>query len=408
MALTRNPDVLLISRCPPYPTYLGDRLIPYHLAQQLAQRGYQIDLLAFYQQPEDLADVPYYERFFHDVTLLREPLRSPASLLARAFIPARRFPTRQNQSWSPEMWDAIRQKLQQRRVYQLIHLFGGVHVYEFRDLLGNYPTVITPYESYVLYLERLLEQTRNPRRRLLLRAQLAMARRYESWMYEGYGRVVVVSDKDAHTLRDLSPGLPVAVIPNGVNLDHWKPTDYEAEDPVLLFTGNFDYLPNADAARLLIRQIFPQVQQAVPEAELWIVGHNPPRDLCAAQGNGVHVTGRVPDLRPYFERAMLFTSPLRLGAGIKNKILEAMAMRTAVVATPLSCDGIEVTHGENVFLARRADEFIKAILRLIQDAPLRRQIARGGCALVERQYTWRRVADLYEALFEQVAREHRR
>lgn len=401
------PELLLVSRCPPYPLHLGDRLIPYHLSDHLHRRGYQMDLLAFYQQPEDLADVPLYEEHFQDVSLIRETPRNTLSLLTRALLPGRRFPKRQQQSWSPEMWRAIQHRLDQRRVYDVVHLFGGIHVYEFRDLLKHYPTIIAPYESYSLYLLRALEAAHSARDRLLPRLQLTMARRYESWMFEGYQRVVVVSDQDAQLLSQLKPGLPLTVIPNGVDEDHFVPTGFEPDTPGILFTGNYEYAPNVDAAMRLATQIFPQIKQAVPTARLMLVGHNPPSRLLALQSSDIYVPGRVPDLRPYFESAMLYLSPLRLGAGIKNKILEAMAMQTAVVATPLSCDGINVTNGENVILAKRGEDLAAATIRLLQDTALRHRIAANGRALIEAQYTWRRVVDAYEQLYEAVISEHR-
>ncbi len=398
-------DVLLISRCPPYPLYLGDRLIPYHLARQLSQRGYRIDLLAFYQQPEDLADIPYYERYFRHIQLIPEPARSPASLLSRALLRGRRFPTRRAQSWSPEMWAAIEERLHQRRM-DVVHFFGGIHVYEFRDLAAAYPSIIAPYESYTLFLERALARSKTRRERLLTRLRLVMARHYESWMFDGFRRTVVVSGRDAARLRQISPELPVIVIPNGVDLDKFAPTGYEPETPTLIFTGNFDYIPNQDAALRLAREIFPMVRRAVPEAELLLVGNNPPEALRGLRQSGVQVAGSVPDLRPYLEQASLYVCPLRLGAGIKNKVLEAMAMQKAVVATPLSCDGISVTHGRDVILAERNEELARATIRLLRNPELRQQIAANGRRLVEADYTWRGVADAYEKLYAQVIDEH--
>lgn len=403
---TRSPDILLISRCPPWPLHQGDRLIPYNLARQLSRRGFHIDLLAFYQEPQDQADVPYYERYFENVMLIEEPVRPPLSLLMRALSDRRRFPLRKSQSWSPAMWNLIEERLHFKRGYDVVHLFGGVHVYEFRELLRRYPTIIAPYESYSLYLERVLEQESGAWKRLFTRLQLAMARRYESWMFDGYRRTVVVSDKDAEVLRQLSPNLPVEVIPNGVDLDHWVPTGHEPDLPTLIFTGNYDYWPNLDAARLLVRQIYPAVKHIVPEAELLIVGPNPPPELRNLKLPGLRVTGHVPDLRPYFEDAMIYVSPLRIGAGIKNKILQAMAMQTPVVATPLSCDGIHVANGQDVILAHRTEDIVKAVVRLLKDPEQRRQLAVNGRRLVEQQYTWRTVSDAYVRLYDTVIREH--
>ncbi|MEL7673264.1 MAG: glycosyltransferase [Chloroflexota bacterium] len=397
-------DLLLISRCPPFPLYHGDRLIPFHIARELSARRHRIDLLAFYDNPADLAEIPRYEQHFRSVTLIREPRRSLWSYWLRAALPGRRFPRRAGASWSPEMWRAIQAKLGQH-TYDAVHLFGGVQVYEYHPLAAPLPNVIVPYESYSLWLERAVREARSPLARAAAQAQRGMARRYESFMFDRFDRVVVLTDRDAEALKALNPATPTVTIPNGVDIDFFTPTGYEPDEPALLFTGNFDYPPNLDAALRLVRDIFPRVKQAVPAARLTLVGGNPPPALRAYARDDIEITGRVPDLRPYFECALVYVSPLRLGAGIKNKVLETLAMQTPVVATPLSCDGIPVEHGEHVLLATHDDEFVAQIVALLQDPALRARLAQNGRRLVEDQFTWQRVADLYEELYLRVIRE---
>jgi glycosyltransferase involved in cell wall biosynthesis len=398
-------DVLLISRCPPFPIHFGDRLIPYHLARELSARRHLIDLVAFYQQPEDIADVPRYQRFFRNVELLPEPQRTNRDYLRRIRKKDERFPASAEQSWSPEMWNTIVRMLQDH-AYDVVHLFGGVHVYEYLPLVRTLPNVIVPYESYSLWLERAVDEAPHVIDRWSRRLQLRMARNFESWMFEDYDRTVLLTDRDAHALRNLNPHTPTVVIPNGVDVDFFTSTGYEPDDPAFLFVGNYDYPPNVDAALHLAQDIFPRIKAQVPRAHLFLVGGQPPRELVACASDSVEVTGRVPDIRPYFESSLIFISPLRLGAGIKNKVLEAMAMEMPVVATPLSCDGIPVTHGRDVLLGETDDELIDHVIRLLRDSNLRQTLRRNGRRLIEAHFTWQRVADQYESLYQQVIREH--
>jgi glycosyltransferase involved in cell wall biosynthesis len=400
-------SVLLIARCPPFPLHMGDRLIPYYLVRALAAQGVHVDLLAYTQTAEDLDDLPFYAHLFRRVGLLPEPPRSRASLLARALLPGRRFPTDGVESWSPAMWDAIRVALADN-VYDVVHLFGGVHVYEFRALVRDLPNLITPYESYSLLLERTLAGAQTLRARLLAWSQLVMARRYEAWMFRGYDRTVVVSDRDAETLRALAPGLPVAVIPNGVDLAALRPTGRKADHPTLIFTGNYDYGPNLDAALTLIQAIFPVVKTAVPEARLVIAGNAPPPELQALAGNGVTITGRVPDLAPLLDVAHVYVCPLRIGAGIKNKVLAAMAMGTPVVGTPLSFDGIDVADGSDVIMADDPAALSQAVIALLGDAPRRASLAENARRRIEAHYTWDAVASAYATLYRTVIEDHDR
>jgi glycosyltransferase involved in cell wall biosynthesis len=220
-------------------------------------------------------------------------------------------------------------------------------------------------------------------------------------MFAPYDRTVVVSPQDRDMLRTLNPKLRVEVIPNGVDLIEFRARPTARTESMLLFVGNYEYAPNVDAALRLATEILPRVRVRVPEARLWLVGNAPPPEIQALASDTVTVTGRVPDVRPYLARATAFVSPLRLGAGIKNKVLEALAMGCPLVATPLSIDGIAVTDGHDTLIAD-GDALVDATVRVMQDADLRQKLSANARALIEAQYSWMRVGQMYEALYEQV------
>ncbi|NDJ60839.1 MAG: glycosyltransferase [Chloroflexi bacterium] len=393
--------VLLIARCPPYPLHLGDRLIVYHLGRELARLGHVIDLLAFSDDPAaDWAARDHYADFFDHIELIAEPPRSVASYLRRLIVPGSRWPRAESAAWSPEMWRAIRARLESGG-YDVAHLFGGVQVYEYRYALGDLPTIITPYESYSLYLRRALAAERRPADAL----RWLMAQAYERWMFTPYRRVIVVSDRDRAALHGLNLALPLTVIPNGVDLERFQPPDPAAqarESAVLLFTGNYSYAPNRDAALYLAESILPRVRAQIPAARLWLVGSDPPPELLALHGDHIAVTGYVPDVRPYVQRATVFVSALRFGAGIKNKVLEALALGCPVAATPLSVDGIAVTDGHDALIAD-GDALVGAVLRLLSDADLRARLAVNGRRLIAARYSWGQVAAQYTQIYAEIS-----
>lgn len=412
--INHRVNILLISRCPPYPLHLGDRLIVYHLARQLTRRGHTIDLIAFSDHFEDIADRLNYADLFRNITIIADPPRTSFDYALRLLLPNARFPRRADQAWSPAMWDAIQQHLDANR-YDIAHFFGGIQVYEYARAVAPLPAIITPYESYSLYLRRALQQANAvgahggaPLQKQLdalkSRLQLRVARSFESWMFAPYRRVIVVSERDRDELHSLNPALPVEIIPNGVDLEYFQPTNPPRQPHALLFTGNYEYAPNVDAALRLARDIFPRVQAQTPDAKLWIVGNAPPPELQALASDAIIVTGRVPDMRTYLETAALFVCPLRLGAGIKNKVLEALALGCPVVATPLSADGIAARDGHEIVLAESDEQFAAAVLRLFDDAPLRDRLAANGRALIESRYSWAQVAERYEAIYGETAR----
>jgi glycosyltransferase involved in cell wall biosynthesis len=134
------------------------------------------------------------------------------------------------------------------------------------------------------------------------------------------------------------------------------------------------------------------------------VGPNPPPSAAPAASD-VEVTGWVPDIRPYLRRTACFVAPLTSGTGIRNKILEAMAMAIPVAATPRGCEGIRVEDGENVLLGRTPGELAVAAIRLLRDQGLRKRIGEAGRRLVLHEHTWEQAADRYEALYGAVISE---
>lgn len=229
------------------------------------------------------------------------------------------------------------------------------------------------------------------------------ARAYERFMFTPYRRTVVVSEADRDELRGINPSLNIDVIPNGVDLRYFTPDNRETREPyTLLFTGNYEYAPNVDAALRLAREVLPAVQARIPEARLWLVGNAPPPELLALANDSITVTGRVPDVRPYLARASVFVSALCFGAGIKNKVLEALAMGCPVIATPLSIDGIEARDGQEVVIAG-LDALPETVIRLLNDALLRQMLSANGRALIESRYSWARVAEMYERLYQAVS-----
>jgi glycosyltransferase involved in cell wall biosynthesis len=167
--------------------------------------------------------------------------------------------------------------------------------------------------------------------------------------------------------------------------------------------------PNIAAARWFATDVLPRLRSRCPDAHFTIVGRDPdPSVLALASAPGVTVTGRVDDVRPYLARAAVVVAPLVSGSGIKNKVLEALAMGRPVVATPLAVEGLVATAGEDLVVASGADGVADAVADLLADEPRADAIAAAGRRLVERRYSWRAAADRYAALYAELAASRRR
>ncbi|MBE2193438.1 MAG: glycosyltransferase [Anaerolinea sp.] len=386
--------LLLISRCPPHPVHLGDRLIIHHLSREFAQRGHTLDLLAFYDRPTDPDEVTVYRDRFREVLLIPAAQRGGLSYLRRLLLPGALFPTQAQAAWSAQMWRSIEARLPQ---VDRVMCFGGIQVYEYQTLVKRKPNLIVPYESYSLFLKRALGQEVSLQGRIRVGLMMTLARAYERRMFRGFDRVSVLTDVDAAALRNLEPSLPLTVIPNGIDLRDFPPTRFEIPKttPQLIFVGNYEYAPNADAALFLAHEIFPLVQAQIPHVQLLLVGNAPPDSLQALNRPGLIVTGRVPEVYPLLADASVFVCPLRYGAGIKNKVLEGMAAGLPLVVTPLSADGIGLIEGVHAHFGTDAPQLAKGVIALLRSPEQARRMGQDNRALIEAKFTWGAVADQY-------------
>jgi glycosyltransferase involved in cell wall biosynthesis len=240
-----------------------------------------------------------------------------------------------------------------------------------------------------------------PARRWLLGLERQQTLRIEQEMVRRARSSVFVSARD----RDaVCPGADVAttIVPNGVDVDFWRRKSHERGCNTIVFTGAMDYRPNTDAALHLVEDVLPIVRRSVPEARLLVVGRDPTARLRAAgRGAGVEVTGFVDDVRTHLEQATVFAAPLRFGAGIQNKVLEAMAMEVPVVATRLAADGLRTVDGAVPPIEIEDDpmKFAELLVRRLRDPDL----TPDGEArrYVESRFVWSKSG----ALLSQVLRE---
>ena len=217
------------------------------------------------------------------------------------------------------------------------------------------------------------------------------AYRFEKIHFSGIKNMILISEVDARTVKNHCPQSKVMTITNGVDTCYFQQDVSVNRVPrSLLFTGVMNYSPNNDAMVYFIKQIFPLILKKKDDIRLMIAGPNPSPELVALSQGHPHVEllGYVDDIRIAFNKAEICISPLLSGAGVKNKVLEAWAMSKPIVATSLSCAGLEAQDGNNILLADTPADFADAVSRLLSDTDLRDQILKNGRKNVEENYSW--------------------
>lgn len=219
-----------------------------------------------------------------------------------------------------------------------------------------------------------------------------------------YDRVVLMTEPDRKAMARLSPRAAARAVPTGVDLDFFRRAAPPRPGTRIVFLGHYPHFPNEDAAVHFLRDILPRVRRQAPDAEFVAAGSDPTEALRreASRLSGVTVTGTLPDVRPVLSDATVFVAPVRLGHGIKGKILEAFAMGVPVVASPRAAAGLDAVPGRDLLVAAGAADFASAVTRLLGSESLRRELAENGRRAAERSYDWKtlsaRLGDLYDEL----------
>jgi len=290
---------------------------------------------------------------------------------------------------SPRLRNLVRARVEANEV-DLIHAEHLKSLSMVQPVLGTVPAVFDAVDCLSMLESRRRRVARNPFVKVFSWVESKKLARWEERAVRGFNRVLISSavDREAYPIsRDLRKRIDV--IPNGVDLKHFRFRQVEAKKNLLVFCAKLDYFPNEDAALYFARSVWPLLTARRPELQLQIVGSRPPRSVRRLDGrNNIRVIPSVPDIKPFLGRASVALCPIRIRAGIQNKILEAMALGVPVVATPVCCAGLQLEPGKHLLVADGPEAFASAIELLLDNATLRAKVIEAGTTCVEHQHNW--------------------
>lgn len=392
--------ILILSTWFPYPLNQGSTIRAYHLIRALAEQ-HATALVSFEHQPLQPAWLVHMREMCERVDVVRRrPFARSRAKSALGWLSPR--PSAVVGAYSAEMAARVQQVAAEWQP----------------DLVFALTFVTAPYALQVPGVRRvvdvdnltgqMLAEAYQAARHPLERARRYLAfrkfQRYESELFRQFDLCLVVSERDRATIGQTMPLRPeqVGLVPNGVDLDHYRPVTARREPGALVYSGALTYDANYDAVQHFLAQIFPRIRTAAPEATLTVTGSTAGVDVAGlGAGPGVRFTGYVDDIRSVVGQSAACVVPLRRGAGTRLKILEAMALGTPVVSTTKGAEGLAVVPGEHLLIGDTPEAFAAQTAALLRAPEVGARLSQQALERVRERYGWDRIRANFEC---QVAR----
>lgn len=378
------------------------RTRPYNLIRHLTARGNRVTVLTVWANEQERADLAQLRQICDEVHAVPMPLWH--SLLKSALaLPNPKNPLQSVYSWKPELVAHLNGN-SPYDVVHVEHLRGsryGLHLRAHTHL----PVVWDSVDCITHLFRQAASQSKSIKGRFRSWLDLDRTAWYEGWLLDKFNHVLVTSPVDREALLSLkhqgSLPAPISVLGNGVDVDHFSPDPTVQREPAtLVISGKMSYHANVTMTLHLVREIMPYVWQQRPEAKLLVVGKDPTREIQAlAENPNIIVTGTVDSLPPYLQKATVAVAPITYGAGIQNKILEAMGCGTPVVTTPQAVAALCIEPGRDILVADSPESYAQAILDVLDNPELQETLSRNGRLYVEQYHHWPNVAARLEAIY---------
>lgn len=388
------------------PVDTGGKIRSYNLLRFLA-KNHEVTLLSYYGGRRDAE---------YEAALAKEIPRSQtiytagpdSSAIRQALDYLRRLPMRAPYAVSKFTHPAVRTTVAD-------WLSSGrfdVAVCDFLSASLNFPTqlpipcVLFQHNVESALWQRMAAVESNPVKKVAFAVESAKMTGYEHATLGRFHHIIAVSEHDRRQMLQMNPACQITVVPTGVDTQKFNIAPASSTHPPrIVFTGSMDWEPNIDAVDYFCSEIWPAIRREFPEAIFQIVGRNPFPKVQRLASESVQVTGTVPSVTEYLEKASVVIVPLRIGGGTRLKIFEAMAMGKALVSTSIGAEGLEVESGRDLLLADNASSFADAVLLLLRDAAIRRRIEQAAVQLAA-QYDWSRVVTQFAEVLSKLTSEN--
>ncbi len=376
----------------PYPLHSGADIVIFNTIKYLSLRGHKITLLSI---TDSVSSYDELKRWCEVHTFLKNTNNSIWRAILNLFS---KTPYTISRYQTPRLGSEI-EKIIEREKIDIVHI-EHLHMAYYRDFIKEeLPVFLRMHNVETTIMERFYRQQKNPIIKIYGFIQWRKVYRYESQVVEKFNRCITITDIDKERIESMNSKSACVSIPSGVDISYFHPINCEKEPDSIIFIGALDWFPNIDGIYWFCKKVFPLIKAEVSSVRLYIVGRNPPARIKKLENENLVVHGSVKDIREHLAKSSVTIVPLRIGGGMRIKILEALAMGIPVVSTSIGCEGIDITNGREVLIADAERVFARNILSLLQDEKLARILGENGLKLVKSRYIWEEIAEKFEGVY---------
>lgn len=393
--------ILMLTPYLPFPDSSGGQIRSYNLIKDLSKK-HDITLFSLIKDDSEKRFISELEKYCKEVKVFKRS-KSPWTLrniLLTGFGP---YPFLVIRNLSAKEKSAVNEEINKSH-YDLIHA-------ETFYVMPHIPKTKIPIllvEQTIEYLvyKHYVENLKNIFLRMLLSIDVFKLRFWETNFWKKADGVVAVSEADKNEMLYLAPNLSVDLVPNGVNLNFFKvKKSWNETEPKILFVANFKWLQNAEAAELLLNEVFPIVQKKNPKAKILIVGQYIPENIISKSSNSVIVRNLIEadqeGIRQAYYESSVFVSPLRGPGGTRLKHFGAMATKLPLITTTVGAEGLGAVDGKNIIVRDTPQSIAEATLKILSDNKFAEKIATNARKLVEEKYSWFMMSEYLDKIYEE-------
>lgn len=383
--------LVLLSRVP-WPLEKGDKLRAYHQLRELSVR-HDLVLFAIAHHPPHPEALTQLKKFCRSVHIVRTNWLTTGFNMLRAWLLNR--PAQSGYFFSHRAASKLKS----------IYLSEKPdHTYCQLARMAEYAKAI-PGSKTIDYQDVFSEGVRRRMERVawwmkpFLRIEYQRMVRYEASLFDLFDGHTIISEADRDLIRHPEKQ-SISIIENGVDTDFFHEIAAEKKYDIV-FTGNMSYPPNILAAEFLVRQILPECRKAGIDPTLLLAGANPAPRVKSLASEKVTISGWIDDIRQSYASSRLFMAPMQIGTGLQNKLLEAMAMRTPCICSPLANGSLKAEPGVEILIGQTPAEYASHIGMLLNNKELADKLATSGQQYVQRHFNWTASVKRLEQVFDQ-------